>query len=236
VIEEFFSTTHHDCQVTGRLGQVHCDLIEATLFTVEKFQMVADGGMAVLIDQNKLRKTMSENKYSYSTMMNLFEDIRGAKLKFWPHGRVEKKAETEEIEISGGIIDHILKSTSEERYNPLFGKIYTAQEYRSLDIVRFNVAYITLLSMDEIKLFYDPRPIINLRYGISKAITRHVLSHSIKHQPNGGWKVDTLIHAVAGEITGQALWDARRYLNEEVEALKKIGILIEDNRIIRLEK
>jgi hypothetical protein len=207
------------------------------MFTYEKFQMVDDGGMALLVDHNKVRMTMSENQYSFSTMMNLYEDLMSARLRFWPHGRKEglpESQETEQIEISGGIIDHVFKSDSEKRYNHLFGKVCSAEEFRNLAIVRMNTAYVTLLSMDPIKLHYDPRPIIRLGHGITKAVARYVLSHDIKRQPNNGWKLDTLIHAVAGEISGQPLLNARFRLKQETEALKKIGILItEENRVKR---
>ena len=102
---------------------------------------------------------------------------------------------------------------------------------RELWRVRLGVALVMLLEHD-LKLYYNPTPIARLQHGITQAIVRHILSH--KHQPAGGWLVDTLINAVAGSTNSQDLRNARRRLKEEAEGLRDFGIEIDGDRVKRV--
>ena len=96
--------------------------------------------------------------------------------------------------------------------------------------MRLGVALVMLLQHD-LHLYYNPAPIARLEHGISQAVARHVFSHKVT--PLGGWYMDTLIVAVAGKIPSQAMRDARRWLRKETDALRKIGLVLDHNRIKR---
>jgi len=89
---------------------------------------------------------------------------------------------------------------------------------------------------NDIKLFYNPIPIMNLQHGISKALVRYVLSH--KNQPNGGWKLDTILKTILGEdAKPQDIRKARYRIKQDAEKLKNCGIIIDiDNNRVFLAK
>jgi hypothetical protein len=94
--------------------------------------------------------------------------------------------------------------------------------------VELGKALCTLVSGD-IWLGYDPAPIAQLDRGIAQAIARHVLSH--KTEPRGGWTLDGLIRAVAGELDDQTMRDRRREVRKSAAALADVGILIDGDRV-----
>ena len=94
----------------------------------------------------------------------------------------------------------------------------------------------TSLIKKDFEIFYDPLPIINLKHGVSKAIARHVLSHA--NQPNGGWKLDTLIYTVLGDnAKSQDVRNAKRRIKQDAEKLKDCGVIVDtDNDRVFLAK
>lgn len=217
---EWIPTNFGRCRVTGRLGQRHADLVETLLFVAEKRRDISDGGVELLVDPHKLRSGLSDSRYSKSQIEKLLTDLRG----------VTVEIDTPELEkngtkIIGGIIDHAIPSIK-TRKDPLTGG------ERNLLKVRLGIALAMLLDHD-LTLFYDPRPIARLSHGISQAVARHILTH--KNAPRNGWYVDTLIRAVAGDINGCAIRNARRRIKSDAEGLLKIGIEVEGDRITRIQ-
>ena len=86
----------------------------------------------------------------------------------------------------------------------------------------------------DLSLYYPPGPIARLQHGISQAVARHVLTH--KHDPAGGWHLDTLIRAVCGErISSKEMINGRYRLKRDAADLRKMGIDIDaENRVSRL--
>lgn len=213
---EWQETSFGRCRVTGRLGQRHADLLEATLFCAEKRRETDDGGIELLVDPATLRKTLSDGQYSHEQIKRLFAELRAVTVE------IETDALTRAgARIIGGLVDHVVPALL-KRADPLTGG------ERSLWRVRLGVALALLLKHDVITLYYDPAPIARLRHGISQAVARHVLTHS--QQPRGGWELDTLIRAVAGELPSQQLRKARLRLKEDAALLRKAGILVEGDR------
>jgi len=208
---ESIKTAWGVCKVTGRLGQRHADVLEALLFCTEARRNLADGGIEFLVDPARVRKTISDNQYSYSQIEKLLIEIRSATITI----HLEKF----DFPIIGGLIDHVVPC-SKTKPNPLTGG------QRNMWKVRIGVA-LRLLLENDVSLFYDPGPIARLQHGITQAVARHLLTH--KSSPPSGWHVDTVIGAVLSAPTGQALRDARRRLAEEVEALEKMGIELDVN-------
>ncbi|SEA63416.1 ABC transporter ATPase [Marinobacterium iners] len=214
---QWMDTCFGRCRVTGRLGQRHADLVESMLYVAERKRDVSDGGVELLVDPAKLRRTMSDHQYSLTQIEKLLAELRAATINI----------ETPQFDfpIIGGLIDHVIPSPM-TRLDPL------TRGERNLWRVRLGVALVMLLEHD-LSLHYQPAPITRLKHGISQAVARHVLTH--KHAPAGGWHMDTLIRAVCGDdVAGQAMRDGRRRLRLDATGLATLGIEITDeNRVTR---
>ncbi|MFH7587631.1 ABC transporter ATPase [Zobellella endophytica] len=214
---QWMDTCFGRCRVTGRLGQRHADLMESMLYVAERKRDVSDGGVELLVDPAKLRRTMSDHQYSLTQIEKLLAELRAATITI----------ETPQFDfpIIGGLIDHVIPSPM-TRPDPL------TRGKRNLWRVRLGVALVMLLEHD-LSLHYQPAPITRLKHGISQAVARHVLTH--KHDPAGGWHMDTLIRAVCGDdVAGQAIRDGRRRLKHDAAGLAELGIEITDeNRVKR---
>lgn len=212
---DWTDTSFGRCRVVGRLGQRHADTVEAVLYCAERKRPVSDGGVELLVDPARVRKTISDSGYSFTQIEKLFVELRTATIII----------ETPQFDfpIIGGLIDHVIPS-SKTRPDPLTGG------ERNLWRVRLGVALVMLLEHD-LSLFYDPAPIARLQHGISQAVARHVLSHKV--EPTGGWYLDTLIVAVAGTVPNKAMRDARFRLREDTEKLKVLGLVIDGIRVRR---
>lgn len=213
---DWLETSFGRCRVTGRLGQRHADLVEAMLYRAEQRRDVSDGGVELLVDPARLRKTLSDGHYSMTQVQKLLAELRAATVEI----------ETPELmrtgeRIIGGLIDHVIPSPM-TRHDPLTGG------ERSLWRVRLGVALVMLLEHD-LSLYYDPAPIARLQHGISQAVARHILSH--KQEPAGGWYLDTIIAAVAGKVSGQSKVKARYWIREDVAGLRTLGVEIDGDRI-----
>lgn len=218
---DWVQTQYGRCRVNGRLGQRHADLLESMLFVAERRRDTDDGGVELLVDPAKLRRTLSEHQYSYQGIQDLLADLRAASIEI-----ITPEMESTGDRIIGGLIDHAVPSPM-TRHDPLGGG------ERHLLRVRLGIALIMLLNND-LSLYYRPAPIARLRHGISQAVARHVLSH--KHEPSGGWHMDTLIRAVCGEdAKAKTMANARARIKKDSEQLREIGIEItDDNRVKRL--
>lgn len=210
---EWMETSFGRCRVTGRLGQRHADVIEAILYCAERCRNIEDGGVEVLVDPAKMRRTLSDSRYSFEQIEKLLTELRAATIVI--------ESPKLDFPIIGGLIDHVVPSPM-TRYDPLTGGD------RHLWRVRFGVALVMLLEHD-LSLYYDPAPIARLQHGISQAVARHVLTH--KREPSGGWHTDTVIVAVSGQISSQAMRDARFRLKSDADELKAIGLILEGQRI-----
>ena len=217
---DWMETSFGRCRVTGRLGQRHADLLESILCNAEKRRDIEDGGVELLVDPARVRKTISNSRYSSGQIQKLLSELRAATIEI----------ETRELmhscdRIIGGLVDHVTPSSTITRRDPLTGG------ERPLWIVRLGVALVMLLKHD-LTLYYDPAPIARLTHGISQAVARHIHTH--KHDPAGGWKTETLIRAVLGTTaSNQTIRNARRRLRDDEKGLRKIGIEIDGDRMKR---
>lgn len=209
----WMETSFGRCRIQGRLGQRHADVVESILYCAEKRRDVSDGGVELLVDPARLRKTLSDTRYSYSQIEKLLSELRATTITL----------ETPQFDfpIIGGLIDHVIPSQM-TRHDPLTG------DERHLWRVRLGVALVILLEHD-LSLYYDPAPIARLQHGISQAVARHILSH--KTEPHGGWYLNTVIVAVAGKASSQAMRDGRRRLKDDAKELKSLGVVLEGDRV-----
>ena len=210
---EWIVTPWGRCRVIGRFGQRHQDLLDAFLWHAEKARQIEDGGIEILVDPAKVRKTMSDARHSLSGLQKLIRELREVTLEI----------ETPKLMIMGGLVDHVVKSPV-TRPDPMNGG------ERHLWRVRIGLALAELLRND-LPLHYDPTPITRLQTGISQAIVRHIFSHS--SQPNGGWDLDNLIRSVCGELDSTMIRHRRRELRIDAAGMEAIGIFIDGERIVR---
>lgn len=208
---DWIETSFGRCRVSGRLGQRHADVIEAILYCAERIRTVSDGGVELLVDPARVRKTLSDSQYSHQRMWSLLREAMSAVIEI----------ETPKLRALGHLIDQVIESPM-TRPDPLTGG------ERKLWRVRLGASLVMLLEHD-LSLYYDPAPIARLQHGISQAVARHVLSH--KREPAGGWHIDTVIVAVAGALQSKAMRDARFRLKADGEELRVIGLILEGERI-----
>ena len=212
---EWIETSWGRCKVDGRLGQRHADLLEAILFCAERARPEDAGTLKLLVDPARVRQVMSDDRYSLQQIWLLLRELRECTID----------VETPTMHIMGGVIESAEHTEEMTRRDPLTGG------ERRLWTIRLGKAWVELMRLD-LPLHYDPSPIARLRHGISQAIVRHVLTH--RREPQGGWVIDRLIGAVAGELGGQARKDARRRLREDAPGLVEAGVTVSGNRVHRL--
>ncbi len=210
---EWIVTPWGRCQVTGRFGQRHQDLLDAFLWHAEKARQIEDGGIEILVDPAKVRKTMSDARHSLSGLQKLIRELREVTLEI----------KTPKLMIMGGLVDHVVKSPV-TRPDPMNGG------ERHLWRVRIGLALAELLRND-LPLHYDPTPITRLQNGITQAIARYILSHT--SEPNGGWILDNAIRAVAGGLSAVSIRHRRHEIRLDEDGLAVMGIIIDGERLHR---
>ena len=208
---DWIETSFGRCRVSGRLGQRHADVIEAILYCAERMRAVSDGGVEVLVDPARVRKVLSDRQYSHQRMWSLLREAMAAVIEI----------EAPKFRALGHLVDQVVESPM-KRPDPLTGG------ERNLWRVRLGASLVMLLEHD-LSLYYDPAPIAKLQHGISQAVARHILSHKV--EPIGGWYLDTVIVAVSGQLSSQAMRDARRRLKSDSNELDGIGLVLEGDRI-----
>jgi hypothetical protein len=209
---EWIETAWGRVRVSGRLGQRHADAYEAIRHTALDSRE-RDGQTDLLVDPARVRRALGQH-YSYSTLWRLLDEIMQAVIEIDAPG----------VRGLGHLIDSVTESKKRAR-DPLTGG------ERTLWVVRLGLAA-RGLDQHDLPLYHDPAPIARLQHGISQAVARHVLSH--KSEPRGGWTLDGIIVAVAGEIKGQAMADARYRVRSDAAGLMEIGIEIVGDRVRRI--
>jgi len=174
-----------------------------------------DGQTELLVDPARVRRALSDAGYSHQRLWQLLDEIMQTVIEI----------DTGEWRALGHLVDSVTESKKTKR-DPLTG------EQRRLWVVRLGLAARTLDERD-LPLHHDPRPLTRLNHGITQAIARHVLSH--RTQPRGGWTLDGLIRAVAGEIGEMRMRDRRREIRADADALRAIGVEIAGDRVRRVE-
>lgn len=215
------------CLITGRVGQRHIDLIEACMKTHRgaRFNGI-DKTIDLLIDPHKLRvalgyfsKTTGKvEKLASEQLRVLFRDLQGVVVEI--ENELTRKHGLPELEplIRG------LKNSGTRVKNKLPGSTD-----RPLMILSLG-SFLSMFIQHDIKLHYDPAPIIEMRHGITKAVARHALTHSIV--PNGGWRLETLIRAVAGEdVDSKTMCKYRATVKSSVRSLAAAGVLLDGDRV-----
>lgn len=214
---EWVETAWGRCRVYGRLGQRHADILEAVLYCAERRKDEDSGTIKLLVDPARVRRAMSEDSYSLEQCWTLLRELRACTVEI----------DTPKLRLMGGLLESAEYTKAETRHDPLTGLP------RKLWTVRLGKAWAELMRLD-LALRYDPTPIARLGHGISQAVARHVLTH--RTEPQGGWALDGLIHAVAGDLCAVDTRNARRRLRSDADGLAAIGIRLNGDRVRRVSQ
>lgn len=208
-------------RINGRLGQQHADVLEAICYEREKRADLEDGRIKLLVDPARVRKRSRIS--SGEQFQEILEELMSAVIEI---------IEPDDLACIGHLLDHIdIASKNDGTILTRFDPLTCGQ--RPLWRVEIGKAF-TKLVRGDLWVGYDPAPIAELSCGISQAIARHVLTH--KRAPAGGWKLDRLIHAVAGKLSEQQIRNRRREVRDDSDALARLGIEIDDGRVLRVEQ
>ncbi len=212
---EWIETAWGRCKVTGRLGQRHADLLEAVLYCAERRKDEDAGTVKLLVDPARVRKAMSDGRYSLEQCWTLLKELRACTIDL----------DAPKMRIMGGVIESAEYTKTETRTDPLTG------EPRRLWTVRLSKAWGELMRLD-MTTSGNPAGIARLEHGMSKALARFMLTHSTRRQPNGGWTLDAVLRAVAGEMDPDGMKKARARVRADAPALQKIGVQIAGDRVL----
>ncbi len=199
-----FETPWGECTVKGRLGQRHADFVESLMYCAEDRADIDDGTIRLLVDPYKVRTTMSQ-QYSHQQLKILAEEVMTALIVL----------DAGDICTTGHIVDEIEETRMTRDIPDGTGR------KRHLWNVKLGRVFCKLLQND-IKLYYEPKPIAMLSSGVSQAIVRHILTH--KNEPNGGWKLDDMIRRVCGDVDSTKMRNARRSVKDDACLFQSCGI------------
>lgn len=224
MLDQLITTAWGRVRVIGAIGQAHEDVQEAITYVGREPSSSDDGRLSLLVDPAEVRRIARQP--SGTTFRRVLDGLMQTVIEI---------VEPVHLACLGHLIDHIdyrpkrLDGSDIVVPNRLGGE-------RFLWRIEFGKALCRMIDAD-MWLHWDPSAIASLRHGISQAIVRHVRSH--KTVPNGGWTLDGLIIAVAGELSDQGMRDRRRELcgpKGDLEALRHLGVLIESGRVLRVEQ
>ncbi|WP_167631388.1 hypothetical protein [Mariprofundus ferrooxydans] len=214
----WIATPWGQCRVTGRIGQIHANLIDTIMHTAERVfvEPAPDGRMQLLVDPYRVRQIIGGGRqYSYEGMCRHIDEIMGCMVEW----------ETKVVRGKGHIIDSCVESKV-TKSNPLGGR-------RGLWKITIGEAW-TRLIRDDFSLYYDPAKVAGLRHGVSQAFARVVLSHDAKRWNKGGIKVSTVFDWL-GIQTGQPRRKALFHIKSDSAGLAEIGFHIDDGYVKRGE-
>jgi hypothetical protein len=212
-------------RVKGRLGQQHQDLTETIFYTALQSHWRRDGRLQILVDPYKVRHGLGvAGQTSHEQVWITLREVMGAVIG-WRYGDVDGM---------GHIIDEV-ETAKVEGQNPLH-PAYVAtreplhwrtppQKSRTLWRVTIGAAWARLVR-DDIGRYYDPRPIVALKNGVSQAVARLMLTHT---RGTSEVLIDT---ALAQVKAGGRIRDRRREIEEDREGLAECGVMI-DGGIVR---
>jgi len=222
-----FEGRHGRLTVKGRLGQPHKNLLETIFWKKEIHDFFEDDGrkyLKVLYDESKVKKYMSQSQkseYNHKRYKILLEDMM----------RTVITLETEKVKVQGTLIMEINES---KIMRPVKSRSPIIPKEVPLITIKFG-AVATVLLENELKFTYDPQPIMRLKSGISQSLVRYLRTH--KEHPSAGYYLRPLIETLEGQIKNEKWWEIRRYLKEDSELLKQLGITIDfkDDRVVVVE-
>ncbi|OZB79030.1 MAG: hypothetical protein B7X29_02460 [Halothiobacillus sp. 13-55-115] len=215
------TTKWGEVSVNGKLGQQHADFFEAICFHAQNLSINEEGQLKILVDLAKIRRS---TRLEGIGLKNTENELMAA---------VVEILKPNKLSCRGHLIDSIHPARQRDEtvitaHNPFGGT-------RALWTVTLGDVGMMLLKQ-KLTLNYNPTPIAQIHQGAAQAIARLLLTHDPKRQPNGGFRLDTLIEQVCGSLSPSVRRDYRRYIRSAASQLAELGILIEGDRVKRQGK
>jgi len=209
-----FESKYGRITIHGRLGQAHKNVLETILFKRKAFSLKGTS-LKILYNEYEVRKYLSSQgtEYNYETYQRLIKDMIQTYIKL----------ETENFSIEGTLITRkfTAKNYSYKTKSNLPGLAGKDIAYAVIELG--DVA--TMLIKKELRFKYDPKPIMQLKSGISQALVRFLKTH--KHHPQAGYHLRELVANLTENVEGQNWRNIKRFLKKDAEGLKGMGIVID---------
>lgn len=213
--EEAFESPHGKITVKGKLGQNHKSLLETILYLRKLYDFDEENMiLRVLYNEYEVKKhlTKGTTTYSYEGYKQLLEDMKQAYITL----------EAERI-IKGKLIKETKISSNYSKKSK--GNLPPVKEKEIPYVILEFGEVVSYLFSKEFKFTYDPKPIIELRNGISQAIARYIQTH--KNHPPSGYHLRQLIEILEGKMENKRWWTIRKYLKEDAKHLRQLNIVID---------
>ena len=216
--------------VDGRTGQQHATILEFMLKTCLDHGYDKVGRLVLLVDPYQLSLAMSETdgqQYSYEVMHGLVTDLQQTTVDIHPANDALGRCTQAQIIATW---DRHNEATAK---NPGYKSLKNESE-RTLWRVYLHERYVQYF-LNDLHLFYDPKPIASLRTGVAQAIVRHIKTHS--KAPNGGWDIDRLLVSVGAICENDTpsnktkIRNRRRDIKSDQDGLKLLGFCVKDGKI-----
>jgi len=214
--EKTFESPHGKITVKGRLGQNHKSLLETILYLRKLYDFDEENmSLRVLFNEYEVKKHLTQGStvYSYERYKQLIEDMKQAYISL----------ETGNKPIEGKLIEEPTPSSNYKRKTKSNLPALKGEEIPYVILELGKV--VSYLFSKEFKFTYDPKPIIQLRNGISQAVARYLQTH--KNHPPAGYHLRQLIEILEGKMESKRWWKIREYLKEDAKQLKQLNIAID---------
>ncbi len=233
---EWLETSWGRCQVKGRLGQRHMDVLEAIMFHAQSWELKGDGAAWLIIDPAALRRAISDGNHSSRRLKEWLVEIMQAVVCIEAPrlGEVKEGHLIDERRDAPTLVRDPLPMGPKKRGDEIVEDENRRRSgHRTLWEIRLGSPMMFLLAHD-VTLWHDPAPISKLRHGISQAIARLMLSHSDQEGVLVLF-IETAIKAVCGQdIAAGALRKARHLIKQDKDRLLDCGIFFDGERLRRV--
>lgn len=212
--------------ITGRLGQPHRDVIDALLGLIGtggEWREAEHGGVEMRFDSAALRKKLGWARWDYRHILNVLEDLRLARVVM-----------PDQHEVTG-IITRVAESA---RLSPPARRRHAGKTAKwaarkpddpstkdAEPVPRGGMMWIATISGAWIRLMREmtteyPRQVFRMRYGVSQAATRLMLSH----QAGARYHIETVLEAVNAPTGHWAR--AKKEIERDAQAMADCGVML----------
>ncbi|CQR44898.1 conserved hypothetical protein [Thiomonas sp. CB3] len=222
------ATSWGEATITGRLGQPHRDVLDASRMVAEREVEDAEGRRHLLVDSARLRAALGWNAINYSQISERLEDLRLASVRL----TIPSKG----IRVNGGVVSEYIdsflahKPQRSSRVIHLLRRPTTSQDPPQQQVtgggmwrISFSLPWSVLLNSD-LETTYPLGLILGLRHGVSQALARFCWTHRSVNEPLAG---------LLGRLGSRGrLRDRLAELIEDAPGLAKLSVSIWGARCI----
>ena len=211
------------------LGLAHADLLDSMRQTALDSVIDGAGRLAMLIDPARARRA-GGFKCSLHDLEVLLDDMAAAIIKIHEPTRMKT---------TGHLVD-TWRSAEDANGQIISLPCPLARTLRHGSRTARHLWQITIgdvgmqMLMHDLPVDYPLDLIHGLRFGASQAAARWLLGQASDRQPNGGWRLDTVIQGVCGPLGSEDMRNRRREMKEDASAFAALGILILDGSDARV--